>query len=210
MRQKLLTSRTEILLAAAELFASKGYHPTTMQDVAERLSVSKPTLYASFGNKESLLAAIMEDWIASAEKALVTALKAEGGSQERLRALVRGWSHNAVSDRTFYLVFLTEGRNFPSAITDKYKKWSRRALHRIRNCVREGQASKVFRADTNPTVMAFSVVSFINAIPQWFDEGGDLTIDQVASEFITLLEGGLLVPARSAKTAAARRKAKDR
>ncbi|HEY0106110.1 MAG TPA: TetR/AcrR family transcriptional regulator [Rhizomicrobium sp.] len=199
MRQKLLTSRSEILIAAADLFSRNGYHSTSMQDVAERLAVSKPTLYASFGNKEALLSESIDFWLEAAEQALVGSLEAEGGPRERIRALVHAWSQNAAAHRNFYLVFLSESRDFPAAITQRHRKWSRSALRRIRNCVRDGQSLGVFRADADPIVMAFSVVSFINAIPQWFDPRGELSIQDVAGQFVTLLEGGLLARRKAAR-----------
>ncbi len=52
--------RAEILTAAGQLFAEKGYHRTTTQDIAEAAEVSEGTIYNYFSSKEELLFAIME------------------------------------------------------------------------------------------------------------------------------------------------------
>jgi len=52
--------RAEILTAAGQLFAEKGYHRTTTQDIAEVAEVSEGTIYNYFSSKEELLFAIME------------------------------------------------------------------------------------------------------------------------------------------------------
>lgn len=52
--------RAEILTAAGRLFAEKGYHRTTTQDIAEAAEVSEGTIYNYFSSKEELLFAIME------------------------------------------------------------------------------------------------------------------------------------------------------
>jgi len=52
--------RAEILTAAGQLFAEKGYHRTTTQDIARAAEVSEGTIYNYFASKEELLFAIME------------------------------------------------------------------------------------------------------------------------------------------------------
>ena len=47
----------QILRVAEEVFAERGYQATTMEDVAERVGVTKPLIYGYFGSKEGLLAA---------------------------------------------------------------------------------------------------------------------------------------------------------
>lgn len=50
----------EVLAAAALLFRAKGFHATTMQDIAERTNIQKPSLYHHFASKEDLVLAVME------------------------------------------------------------------------------------------------------------------------------------------------------
>lgn len=51
--------RSEILRAAGELFAEKGYHRATTRDIAVAADVSEGTIYNYFVSKEDLLFAIM-------------------------------------------------------------------------------------------------------------------------------------------------------
>lgn len=57
-------SRGKILVAARALFGSSGYELTSMADVARGAGVSRATIYNNFGDKVSLLAAIVEDYLA--------------------------------------------------------------------------------------------------------------------------------------------------
>ncbi len=52
--------RKKIIEAAFSLFLDKGYHGTTMDEIAERLGVTKPALYQYFPSKEDLFAAVAE------------------------------------------------------------------------------------------------------------------------------------------------------
>ena len=47
----------QILVAAEQVFAERGYQATTMEDVADRVGVTKPLIYEYFGSKEGLLSA---------------------------------------------------------------------------------------------------------------------------------------------------------
>jgi AcrR family transcriptional regulator len=47
----------QILRIAEEVFAERGFQATTMEDIAERVGVTKPLIYEYFGSKEGLLSA---------------------------------------------------------------------------------------------------------------------------------------------------------
>ena len=63
-----------ILLAAARIFNERGYHETSMSDVAKALGVSKPYLYYYLKNKERILAAAKARYLRN--KAILDAYKA--------------------------------------------------------------------------------------------------------------------------------------
>ena len=49
------TKREAVLKTAAQLFLEKSYGRTSLNDVAERLNITKPALYHYFRNKEEIL-----------------------------------------------------------------------------------------------------------------------------------------------------------
>lgn len=50
----------QMLEMAGEVFAERGFHPASMDEIAERADISKPMLYAYFGSKDGLYSAYME------------------------------------------------------------------------------------------------------------------------------------------------------
>jgi AcrR family transcriptional regulator len=56
--QQAATTRAAVLRAAQELFLSQGYGATTVEQIAERAGVSKPTVFSAVGNKQELLSAV--------------------------------------------------------------------------------------------------------------------------------------------------------
>lgn len=57
------TAREEILDAAAELFASRGYAATSTRLIAERVGIRQASLYYHFANKEQILAELLESTV---------------------------------------------------------------------------------------------------------------------------------------------------
>ncbi len=56
--------RRQLIAAAADPFLHKGYHATTMDDVARCAGMSKKTVYQVFSSKSELLDALLSDWFA--------------------------------------------------------------------------------------------------------------------------------------------------
>ncbi|MCU0652878.1 MAG: TetR/AcrR family transcriptional regulator [Candidatus Pacebacteria bacterium] len=59
--------KQEIIAAARELFAKKGYFPTSMDDIAKSVGINKASLYYFFEGKEQIFAAIVEEAILEAK-----------------------------------------------------------------------------------------------------------------------------------------------
>jgi AcrR family transcriptional regulator len=53
--------RQQLLDVALEVFAARGFHPTSMNDLAEAAGVTKPVLYQHFGSKRELYLELLVD-----------------------------------------------------------------------------------------------------------------------------------------------------
>ncbi|OLF17487.1 TetR family transcriptional regulator [Actinophytocola xanthii] len=75
----------QMIAVAEEIFAERGYQAASMDDIAERVGVSKPMLYEYFGSKEGLLVACIRQ--ARTELLGLTLASVEGVStaEEALR-----------------------------------------------------------------------------------------------------------------------------
>ncbi len=84
-------SRERLLEASARLFGEKGYAATSVGEICARAGVARTALYWHFGNKEGLLAAVVErvggSWIEEIQKAVYAA----PGPLERLDRLTAAW-----------------------------------------------------------------------------------------------------------------------
>ena len=91
--------KSEIVATACQLFLSKGYDRTTMQDVMRHLGIAKGTIYNYFSSKEALLEAVI-DSVAEGEmlrlKKLLENIK--GNALERLEQLIMNGSNPGADD----------------------------------------------------------------------------------------------------------------
>jgi AcrR family transcriptional regulator len=83
------TARDEILDAAAELFAERGYAATSTRTIAERVGIRQASLYYHFHNKEQILAELLESTVRPSLE-FAGSLAGQGSAPaDALHALVR-------------------------------------------------------------------------------------------------------------------------
>ncbi|MEV7673523.1 ScbR family autoregulator-binding transcription factor [Streptomyces sp. NPDC000963] len=87
-QERAFLTRAQILSAAAELFAEKGYRTTSMLNVADRVGMTKGAVYFHFRSKEALALAVVENhygrWPAVIEEVRATGL----GPMDTLREVL--------------------------------------------------------------------------------------------------------------------------
>jgi len=85
--------RREILAAATDVFARKGFDQTTMAEIAERAEFAVGTLYRFFKDKETLYQAIILDVAQQAEQTLQAAIETPGIEVEKLGRYIEAKVH---------------------------------------------------------------------------------------------------------------------
>lgn len=188
-----LTDRDAVVKAAAVLFDRRGYVETTMQDIADRLKISKPTLYRHAKSKNEILQLIINHWIDRSDEALEQA-GAMPDAADRIPYIVRQWTQNAVSNSAHLKVFLSSEQDMPPKAVRRYREWSGKVYDQFREMIIEGQKQGLYRADADPTVAAFSILGFILLLPRWLSSSGRLSPAEVADEFMKNWACGMQAP----------------
>lgn len=83
------TTRDKILDAALNIFATKGYHDTRMDEIVEESSTSKGAIYFHFPNKERLFLALVDQFADLLERRVVEAVEEQGAGMERVKAALQ-------------------------------------------------------------------------------------------------------------------------
>jgi AcrR family transcriptional regulator len=138
----------EILAAALEEFAEKGYAAARLDDVARRAGVAKGTIYLYYSGKEELFKAVVRRAVApELEQMQALALSFPGTSEAFLRGPFRLLlRHLLRSDlRRLVRVFLVEGPAFPDLTEFYYREVVQRGMDVIRAVLAQGVARGEFR-----------------------------------------------------------------
>jgi AcrR family transcriptional regulator len=111
--------RKELIAVAANLFASRGYYPVTVDDIGEAVGLTGPALYRHFSSKEALLVAVfdqvIEQWTDRVREVVAEAPEPASA----LRAIVRLHVEFAIEQRENLAVWRQEFHNLPE--TDRWR-----------------------------------------------------------------------------------------
>lgn len=77
-----------IMKAAGDLLVVRGYHETSLDDIAARVGISKGTIYLHFASKEDLVLALLKQGTESFMQALDSILSGSGSPSEKLGAII--------------------------------------------------------------------------------------------------------------------------
>jgi AcrR family transcriptional regulator len=188
--------RAGILTAAADLFRERGYRAATLDEIAQRVGVSKPTLYGYFRSKEELLAAIFHRAMSLFERDL-GAIRASGDDPvAKLRRVIRFHVGAVIAERSFLAVFFSEEANLPPRLSRAIRRRKARYDRTVRAIVEAGVRDGSLRT-ANPRLLVFAMLGMANWVYQWYDPTGTWDADTIAGAFITLLEPGYLATPRS-------------
>ncbi|MET0519834.1 MAG: TetR/AcrR family transcriptional regulator [Burkholderiaceae bacterium] len=183
------STREEILVAAARLFARQGYPGTSMNEVAEACEVSKPTLYHYVRDKHELLMQICESHMQRLA-GLVEEVRAQDlAPEDHLRALIARFVREYGEAQNQHRV-LTEDVKF---LNDE----DRARLLQVERSVVAAFADAV--AAVRPELQAarlhkpltMLLFGMINWTFTWLRPDGELTYEAVAPMVADLFFGGL-------------------
>ena len=180
--------RRELTREAAKLFAQKGYHGTSIGDIADALGVQKGSLYSHIASKEDLLYETMRDGAAAFHGAL-DAIPEDLPATEKIRLALRGHLRVVAEQLDVATVFVQEWRYLEGPRREEIVAERRRYEERIRDLFREGRELSELRADLDESVAALLLLSAANWAYTWLQPGRNT--DELADRFYALLVDGM-------------------
>lgn len=178
--------REAIETAALRAFFDRGFHGTSIRDIAALADITAPTLYHHYENKQDLLRVlmtrIMRDALATTRSGLV---HAGAGAPAQLAALVTAWVEFHAERRIEARVGLTElqsleegGRRLVVALRDEQEQM-------FRDVVQRGADDGVFRTP-HVREAARAVVNMGTAVAMWFRPDGAVSPSALAQTYVDL------------------------
>lgn len=170
-----------LVIAAGRAFGQKGFHNTTLDDIAEVLAVSKPALYRYIKNKHEILYECHRIAIGMSEESLEEAEAAAGNALDVLRLYVENYIRKMTSELGTCVV-LTEYYS----MTPEHSRMIQRRRRALDTRLREAITRCITQGLIPPCNVKLAVFFFmgaINNINRWFSETGETSGEEIARVF---------------------------
>jgi len=181
--------REAVILAAARAFRERGYHNTSLEDVATALNVTKPTIYYYVANKEEIL---FECFCAGLDQ-IKSVFGELGASKQCARAkllmLIRHYG-GAIAGEFGWCMVRAEDQDLSPAMSGRIRALKSEIDQRIRNLIKEGiKDGSVQPCD--PKMTAFAIAGALNWISHWYHKDASLNPAEVGEAFGQVFENTL-------------------
>jgi TetR/AcrR family transcriptional regulator len=181
--------RQEVLREAAASFNFKGYHATSLTEIATSLGVTKAALYHYFPNKNSLLAACFEHAMDVAFASLERGRKQGNNGRDRLVLTISGYVSQLIDELNCCVVLMEEQALEPGDRA-KLVRQRDRFERSLRALVKEGiEDGSVVPCD--PKLAIFVILGAMNWVPKWFKPSGAWTPEQLTVALSQIFERAL-------------------
>jgi AcrR family transcriptional regulator len=203
-RPRLSIDRDAVADAVAELFAEGGYEAVSIVDIAEKLSVSRATLYRTVPTKEELLGILFERSTRELADRVKAAIAEFDDPREQLIEMINLHAQAAVQMRSYMPVFFGGG-DLPPDVYRRWHTWSRRYEKMWVGVVSANmRAGSLDEAD--PHVSTRLILGMLIWVSRWYRPTEKTTPAEIADAAISLLGLRRPRPRSNTRRPAARRR----
>lgn len=185
--------RTQLLDAAVDCFARKGYHETTMDEIVRAANLSKGTLYWYFKSKRELFGSLMEVWYEDFLESMARVVSEDASPSEQLRMIMNALKQSAaarpelVRAQLEFYAFAVRDPEFSRWIREMY----RGTIEMFTALIASGVASGEFRK-LKPEAAARMLAAYMDGTllqQEMLSEDAELapTIDEMTETALDLL-----------------------
>jgi len=191
LRAKYDARRAEVVATAARVFAARGYHATSIDDLLEATGLTRGGLYHYMDGKQDLLLAVLDDLMAPLLERARAIVAEPGSPEEHLRAITRLWIGHVAEHLDHMVVFNQERRTLERDAGWAHVRAARREFEQlVRHVLQRGIDDGSFAiADPSLTLLAF--LGMGNYTAQWYAPGGRLDAEAIADGYCALLLDGI-------------------
>ncbi len=191
MGQRRAAREEEILETAVRLFREKGYHHTSMQDLADALGLQKSSLYYYIPSKEDLLLRLLERGSRLLSAQIDAIYASDLSPVEKLRRALETHAVTVMEHLDLVSVYLREYRTLPPERLREVMALRRHYEDVLMRILEDGIASGDFRP-VNGKIAILGFLGMLNWTHQWFSPQGPLSAQEVAAILVDLALRGVV------------------
>jgi AcrR family transcriptional regulator len=184
-------TRDEILAAAAQIFSQKGFHATSMHDIAEAVKLQKASLYHHVTSKQEILVEVLDQaldlFIANMQAVMARPLPPD----EMLRQAMQTYLTTILQQRDLASVLLLEHRSLEPELHNRHIPRRDRFERLWRDLIQQGLEAGCYH-DVDPAMTARALLGVMNWVITWYSPEGELTPEHISHQYADLFLNGLL------------------
>ncbi len=178
------------MAAATRLFRERGFHATSMQDLAEALAMNRGSLYHYIASKDELLWTVLTRAFDLLDARVAPLLEVDAPPMSRLTAAIREHLRVAAEHADELSLIQIELRALDperrQQMIERRDAYEARWRKAIADGIRTGELRPA-----NVALTGIGMLSVCNWFTQWYQPGGRLAVEDIADEFVNLFLAGL-------------------
>lgn len=195
--------RNAVLQTAAQLFNERGYHATSLDDIAERLNVTKPTLYYYVESKDQILLECVRTALDLMRSGIAEVSAAGGSAIDQLKACMRIYTSVVTQDFGMCVIRIGEDP-LPAPLKKELRGLKAGIDMEFRRLIALGVEEGSI-APCDPKMAAFMLAGALSWVGRWYRGDGQFTPEEIAEQGIALLLNGIVVAPPKERLAALKR-----
>lgn len=188
--------REQLLAVAARVFAEKGYHPTTMRDLARATGLSLAGIYHYVSSKDELLFLVQERCFAAVLRGAEVAVAGASEPEQRLRRFIEHHVTFFARHMSEMKVLSHEADSLSPVRARDILGLKRRYVDSLEQIIRGAMEGRGGRLD--PSVASYALFGMMNWIYNWYHPAGLVSPEALAEQFASIFLEGLMAPSAAA------------
>ena len=181
----------EIYGVVARLFAHKGYHSTSMREIARELGMNQSSLYHYFKSKEDVLYKLMNDAMDDALATLEKICAADLSPEDKLKRVLGFYTRYYAGDQERLILLVNEKNSLSHAYSHKLIQKERQYVHLFKEIFEELAGYDKIK-EIPPSVATFAFLGMVHYTINWYNKKGPVGLDELAGIFVEIFSKGVL------------------
>jgi len=179
-----------VLASAANIFFTKGYHATSIEDVARDVGMLKGSLYYYIKSKDDLLFKLLLAGIEDGDAFIAKQIDTNGDAIEQLERAVRAQIDYIIENRVPFGLFLHEFDSLSGKRQHKLISVMARYNARFEELIRRGQQQgKVMEGE--PWLIVNGILGMCNWLYRWYDTDHIADTEELKKVFLRMILHGI-------------------
>ena len=173
-------------MCSSDLFTRKGFHAASLDDIAQKLGVTKAALYHYFPSKHALLRECFARALEVGFEGLAKAEAAGGSARVKLNNALRFYLKEMIDELSCCVVLTEENALLPEDYAELLKQRDSFEIA-LRDLIRAGIADGSI-VPCDPKLAVFTILGAVHWVSKWFNQGGAWSADAVSTALTDLLD----------------------